>query len=230
MTPASYGQSPHYAGDNGVRYFNWQNQFSDVHGKIEARKFQPYVTPTDVVIDFGCGGGSVLAELAAGRKIGVEIGDAARDHARSRGLEVFDSLDPVADESVDVVISNHALEHVPYPIGALAEMRRVLKEGGLLVLCVPIDDWRNHRAFDPADMNHHLHTWTVQLLGNSLVDSGFEPAEIAIDVLTHAWFPGYRRLWTHEAVFDLLGRWWARLTRQRQLFARARKGPRARRA
>jgi SAM-dependent methyltransferase len=225
MTPASYGRSAHYLGDNGARYFRWQNQFDEIHGKIEARKFRRYVAPNDIVLDFGCGGGGVLAELTAGRKVGVEVGDAARNHARSRGLEVFESLGEVADETVDVVVSNHALEHVPYPIAALVEMRRVLRPGGLLVLCLPIDDWRRHPRFDPADVNHHLHTWTVQLLGNSLVESGFAPAAIEIDILTHAWFPGYRRLWTHEAMFDVLGRWWARLTKQRQLLARARKTP-----
>lgn len=41
------------------------------------------------------------------------------------------------DESVDVVISNQCLEHIPNTDDFILECRRVLKEGGILVLSVP---------------------------------------------------------------------------------------------
>ena len=44
---------------------------------------------------------------------------------------------PYADESFDVVICNHVLEHVPNDGLALSEIRRVLKHGGRAILQTP---------------------------------------------------------------------------------------------
>jgi hypothetical protein len=109
-----------------------------------------------------------------------------------------------------VIVSDHALEHVPFPIGALRELRGKLKPGGVLALVVPIDNWRHHRRYDPADQNHHLHTWTPQLLGNTLAEAGYEVVSVRARV--HAW-PGkwtvaaYGRLplWAFNAVCHVYG-------------------------
>ena len=60
-------------------------------------------------------------------------------------LRVLDSVDfssdatrlPLADDSVDTLISLEMLEHVPDPAAVLAELARVLKPGGTLLLSVP---------------------------------------------------------------------------------------------
>jgi SAM-dependent methyltransferase len=44
---------------------------------------------------------------------------------------------PVEDDSVDVVLATETLEHVPNPAGFLAEVHRVLRPGGRLILTVP---------------------------------------------------------------------------------------------
>lgn len=44
---------------------------------------------------------------------------------------------PFEDESFDLVMANHVLEHVMDDIAALAEIRRVLKGGGLAILQTP---------------------------------------------------------------------------------------------
>jgi demethylmenaquinone methyltransferase/2-methoxy-6-polyprenyl-1,4-benzoquinol methylase len=43
---------------------------------------------------------------------------------------------PYDDQSFDVVMAAHVLEHLPDPQRALAEMVRVLKPGGMVFLCV----------------------------------------------------------------------------------------------
>jgi len=43
-----------------------------------------------------------------------------------------------ADESFDLILCNHVLEHVPDDLKAMVEMRRVLKPGGIALLSVPI--------------------------------------------------------------------------------------------
>ncbi len=52
----------------------------------------------------------------------------------------FDVQDiPLADESVDVIICNHLLEHVESENRALSELYRILKRGGWGVLLSPVD-------------------------------------------------------------------------------------------
>jgi ubiquinone/menaquinone biosynthesis C-methylase UbiE/uncharacterized protein YbaR (Trm112 family) len=46
-------------------------------------------------------------------------------------------LSPFGDRSLDFVIGRHVLEHLPDPIGALAEWWRVLRPGGAVYLIVP---------------------------------------------------------------------------------------------
>jgi SAM-dependent methyltransferase len=196
-------------------------------GRIEARKFASFVKPDDEVVDFGCGGGYTLKSLVCRRRIGIEINPAAQEAAIANGVECYPDLLRLADDSADVVISNHALEHVPSPIQALKEIRRVLKAGGVLVLIVPIDDWRTQTAYDAADINHHLFTWTPQLMGNCLVEAGYEPASFTIKVLTHAWVPGALRAFPMlpASLFDAGCRLFSMITHRRQLVVVARNRP-----
>jgi hypothetical protein len=59
-------------------------------------------------------------------------------------------------------------------------MKRKLKPGGMLVLVLPIDDWRAQRRWDPNDINHHLYTWTPMNLGHLLSEAGFRPEEMRV--------------------------------------------------
>jgi SAM-dependent methyltransferase len=56
------------------------------------------------------------------------------------------------DQDVDLVICNHVLEHVPDDGGAMAELFRVLKPGGVAIVSVPIARDRPHTWIPPAGM------------------------------------------------------------------------------
>ena len=66
----------------------------------------------------------------------------------------LDRLSALADESQDFVIASHILEHLANPLAMLAELYRVLKPGGLLILLLP----DRHRTFDceraPTPLTH----------------------------------------------------------------------------
>ncbi len=57
---------------------------------------------------------------------------------------------PFADASFDLAICNHVLEHIPDDRAAMAELRRVLAPGGLLVCQHPIDAARATTFEDPS--------------------------------------------------------------------------------
>lgn len=192
MKQPTYGTSLHYSGEAGEKYFSWQDAHGRVSGILTARKFKKFDFSDKKILDFGAGSGNLLHNLNAKIKIAVEVNLAAHPLLRSKGLVVAQSLEEIPNSSVDVVLSHHALEHVPFPIAALMEMHRVLKPSGLLVIWVPIDDWRNQKKFDPADINHHLNTWTPQLLGNTLGEANFHISESSMRIVSRAWFPGFQ--------------------------------------
>ncbi len=185
--------SDHYLGEKGKAYFEWQGGGGAFFARIVAHAFRPHVGPSDTVLDFGCGGGFLLKVLECGRRVGVEVNPHARECALGLGVECHESLDEVPETSADVVISHHALEHVLDPIGVLKGLRERLKPGKCLVLCVPIDNFRLQKTYDPDDRNHHLFTWTAQLLGNCLAEAGFEV--VSIRTRAHMW----PRRWTVAA-------------------------------
>jgi 2-polyprenyl-3-methyl-5-hydroxy-6-metoxy-1,4-benzoquinol methylase len=212
----------HYMGENGQKYFEAQNtRIGNLGGQLNARKFAPYVKPDDKVLDFGCGGGWLLKHLVCSGRFGVEPNVSAHEVCKLNGVEVYRTLDCL-DGKFDIIISHHCLEHVPSPIGVLAQLSRCLEENGRLVVVLPLDDWRTQKNINVADMHHHLHTWTPVLLKNTLEEGGFLTE--SVQLLTHAWPPGFKRL--HRLLpiqaFDLLCKVFAVLRKRRQLVAVAR--------
>ena len=213
----------HYAGDAGAAYFSWQNAISgEMGGRLNARKFNAHLRPDWTAVDFGCGAGYMLEKLLVSERIGIEPAPAAREAARSRGLNVVASAGELPDESVDAVVSNHALEHTLQPLGELRDFLGLLKPEGQLRLWVPIDDWRAQTDAMADDENHHLYTWTPLLMRNLLEEAGFTVTSVR--VITHAWPPQTARLASlPQPLFDVLCRLWSLLRRRRQLEAVARR-------
>ena len=214
----TYGTSLHYAGELGEQYLDWQDKLGVIGGVIDSRKFSEYDFSDSVVLDFGCGAGNLLHNLNCKLKIGVEVNIAAHPKIIAKGIQVSSTLEEIDSDSVDIVISHHSMEHVPFPILALREIRRVLRASGSLILWVPIDDWRTQRKYDPDDINHHLNTWTPQLLGNSLREANFEVDPEAIRVVSHAWFPGYEKFYTYPG-FNLGCKVYSFLRHRKQICA-----------
>lgn len=74
----------------------------------------------------------VLARAGLARHVRADLLPAAP------GIEKIDMLAiPYADRTFDFVMANHVLEHVADDVGALAELRRVLKPGGRAILQTP---------------------------------------------------------------------------------------------
>ena len=214
--------SERYQGREGEAYFAWQRGSGRVSGAVDLPVFQRYIGHGDAVLDFGCGTGALLAALESGPKFGVEVNAAARREAAEAGITVVVASNELSAESIDVVISNHALEHVLDPLAELRLLNRVLKPGGRLVLRLPLDDWRAQR--DPADDgNHHLYTWTPRLIANLLREAGFKVERA--EVMTYAWPPRSATLVDRlpRPVFDLLARVTAVALRRRQLLVLARR-------
>ena len=164
-------------------YFMWQKGMGEIGGHAELFKFHECVNQEDSVLDFGCGGGFVLKNLNCHRRLGVEINPSAREYAKSQGVEVFESVEELPNEIIDVVISNHALEHVPSPFDVLTVLRRKVKSNARFVFVIPHDCM--DEAWRENDINMHLYTWNSMTLGNLFVSAGYTVERV--DVIRHCW-------------------------------------------
>lgn len=96
--------------------------------------------------------GSRVIDIGAGEAPYRELFDDHRyvtlDRAEtphSGGVDMYGSVDsiPAEDGSFDAVVCTQVLEHVPEPLQALHEFRRVLRRGGVMIATVPFL-WEEH--------------------------------------------------------------------------------------
>lgn len=129
------------------------------------------------VLDYGHGGGygtRLLAEKAR-TVVGVDVDSAAVEYASSHyradnltfRLIPADSTLPFEARSFDLVVSFQVIEHVPDVLAYLHELRRVLRDGGRLLLTTPN---RKHRLlpFQKPWNPDHLREYSARRLRREL--------------------------------------------------------------
>jgi len=144
--------------------------------------------PGERVVDIGAGPGFLVAEMAAegARVVAVDPSASMRELARGRDVD-FEVVDgsaerlPLPDGSVDAAVATQVLEYVPDVPGALAEIRRVLRPGGRVLLLDT--DWDSvvWHSGDPDRTRAVLDAWEEHLadpylprtLGGALREAGF---------------------------------------------------------
>jgi len=145
---------------------------------------------TGRILDIGAATGSFL-RVARDRgwdTVGLELSVEASEVARAQhGLDVRrQTLEEARfrNGEFDAVHLSHVFEHLRDPLGSLAEMRRVLRPGGVLVLEVPaelgdlfcwIQTWVLRRSPVPyAVATPHTFFYTPQTLRRIVAKSGFD--------------------------------------------------------
>ncbi len=125
------------------------------------------------LVEIGFGAGGLLPDLAArsASVVGVDHSPAMLEEARRRltlsGLEGIDlrlgemTHLPLPDRSADCAVLNMVLHHAPDPPAVLAEIKRVLVPGGLLLL---------------ADLARHEREWVRERLADQWL--GFDEEEL----------------------------------------------------
>ena len=196
---------------------------------------EAYLAGLGRVLDVGCGDGSASGGWLAARcaeYVGLDVSPAAVEAARSRGLDarVIDDAAalPFEDESFDGAICTEVLEHLFDPLGALEEIRRVLRPGACVVVTVPnVAHWRYRvdlalfGRFNPrADAlsatepwrDPHLRFFTRATLARMIERAGLVPADVGghSDVGFLFTVPGLRALTSSASPGPLSARLGAR--------------------
>jgi SAM-dependent methyltransferase len=143
--------------------------------------------------DFGCGYEASFARtiLDAAEQVvlvDVALANDLKDHPKVVAIEgtLPEALEPLQSSSLDVIVFNSVLEHLWEPQRALAELWRLAKPGGVVLVNVP--SWRGKRWLElsafrfgksPAEeMNDHKAYYDPRDLWPLLVRAGFKPSDI----------------------------------------------------
>jgi SAM-dependent methyltransferase len=122
------------------------------------------------VLDLGCRSGAFTRHFLDGNEVvGLDVDRVALDKAAQLGIEpvvanVEEPL-PFDDASFDAVVAGELFEHLQFPEAVVAEARRVLRPGGVLVGSVPNafrvqSRLRFLRGRPPEDDPTHLHMFS----------------------------------------------------------------------
>ena len=129
---------------------SYYDTFSETYDQGRDRGYHAYLDEAEValvtphlsgasLLEVGCGTGLLLERLGAvaERAVGVDLSPGMLEHAKARGLEVFEGSAtalPFEDASFDVVCSFKVLAHVEEIELALREMARVVRPGGQVIV------------------------------------------------------------------------------------------------
>ena len=133
---------------------------------IQRYRFALPYTRACRVLDIACGEGygtAAIASSGAQDVIGVDISPEACAHARAKyGVKTLvgsAEAIPLADASVDAVVSFETIEHLEHPERLLDECKRVLAPRGCLVISTPNRPVYHQHA--PNNVYHH-HEMTLE--------------------------------------------------------------------
>jgi SAM-dependent methyltransferase len=139
------------------------------------------------VLDLGCGSGSALLKLQqAGCEVaGIEPDPRAAAACREKGLNVHagsgeDIPSALADQTFDLVMMHHAMEHCVDPLLVAKNVAKLLVSGGVFLcevpnnrcagltnLCGPTWHW--------LDVPRHLNFFTAQSMNRLMREAGLAP-------------------------------------------------------
>lgn len=158
-------------------YFEYQKLIGSKNKNI-AHRFNRFINPNSVVLDFGCGGGYLLDNFNCKSKIGIDINKEALNIAKEKGIITYANIEFVDDETVDCVVSNSVLGHLSNPYETLVKIKSKMKKGSHIIFSVPHEtiNWK----YKKNEINNKFFTWSPMALGNLFYKVGFEIIKINI--------------------------------------------------
>jgi ubiquinone/menaquinone biosynthesis C-methylase UbiE len=158
------------------------------------------IVAEDRVLEVGCESGKLLVRAPSGAYcVGTDISSAALSDARRlfasqgrRGAFVLADAQmnlPFRESSFDVILCSEMLEHVPEPVAALRNIRKVAGANGRIVVSVPIERpkvalkhaLKRLRVLDriapgleSSQSEWHLHAFSLRLLRTLAGDAGLK--------------------------------------------------------
>jgi len=159
-----------------------KNAFSRAGAAVRAKDAERAENAPSI-LDVGCATGALLVSLReqGWRVTGVEISPSAVYAQKERGLDVRNiPLEEInfPQESFDVILASHLIEHLNDPRSFFTETNRILKNGGYLFITTPNISGLQARVFGGrwrSAIFDHLYLFSKRTLLKMLKICGFKP-------------------------------------------------------
>lgn len=164
-----------------------EKQFTNIFGR-RIHLIEKYFPQPGKILEIGSSTGVMLSlfQKLGWKVLGIEPSTEAAVQAKKRGIsttaDYFEKVN-LDDQSFDVVILNHTLEHLPSPRDVLQKVSRILKKGGVVLIDVPNFGSLSSQIYGSRwpyllPQEHFWH-FTDQSLQKLLTSSGFQILETA---------------------------------------------------
>lgn len=144
------------------------------------------------ILDIGAGTGDFLLECKNQNWdiLGIEPNDKAKGIALGKGIKFGDTIEKLESNSFDVITMWHVLEHVPDVEHQVAELKRLLKPSGTIIIAVP--------NFKSYDANHYREFWAAYDVPRHLwhfsktaIEKLFDKQNMNLEDIKPMWFDSF---------------------------------------
>ena len=144
------------------------------------------------ILDIGAGTGDFLLECKNQNWeiLGIEPNDKAKGIAVGKGIKFGDTIEKLESNSFDVITMWHVLEHVPDVEHQVAELKRLLKPSGTIIIAVP--------NFKSYDANHYKGFWAAYDVPRHLwhfsktaIEKLFDKQNMNLEDIKPMWFDSF---------------------------------------
>ena len=144
------------------------------------------------VLDIGAGTGDFLLEAKNQNWeiLGIEPNDKAKTIAVGKGIKFAEAIEKLESNSFDVITMWHVLEHVPDVEHQVAELKRLLKPSGTIIIAVP--------NFKSYDANHYKEFWAAYDVPRHLwhfsktaIEKLFDKQNMNLEDIKPMWFDSF---------------------------------------
>ncbi|MEX1014115.1 MAG: class I SAM-dependent methyltransferase [Candidatus Paceibacterota bacterium] len=183
MTDFKKNIKNHYIGSSGDKYHLIKRKLHDELipwvSEVRAKKFERYIKDNDVILEYGAGAGWNLYKLKNKHKFAYDISSVNKDKYIKNNIKFIEVENEIPDDSFDVCICHHVLEHVPSPCDTISNIYKSLKKNGILILVVPFERDISTQI-NINDINAHIFSWTPQTLSNLIMKCGFNINDVKV--------------------------------------------------
>jgi len=152
----------------GLKYLPSEQTAPDLEGDL----VRSFVNGDERIVELGCGPAKTVE-----RAIGLDRVPKGSVIPHLRGAVsvadvVADASEPLPfeDDSQDVVIARHLLEHMPMEIKTLRQWKKIIRPGGKLIIAVPDQKVTNSIPLNPE----HCRVYTAESLKDTMELIGFK--------------------------------------------------------
>ena len=181
-----------------------------------------------VLADIGCDRAifkRLLPDFEGGKVLGLDLEANLEKNKEDLKLAAYDELVPcnldegipLPDDSVDIVINLHVMEHLPRPEFSIKEIARILRPGGMLLLGFPVlpkplahireKQFASQFAKGTRVLGQHQHAFWPSRAKKLVNDAGLE-----VDFMIGTYFIRKRgAFWENSAIWMRINQIWGTL-------------------